>query len=606
MKLKLLSLAVVSASLLTACGGSDSNGNSTSPLEALGIECVPQEDYVETTVVEEGDLTLSLAGTYVSGNEFDTASAEIVSYDSCSDRLYVVNAEEKTIDVLALAEGTSVPSHAGTIDLSSAAASAGIAIGAANSVSAKKGLVAVAIEAGTRQDDGILALYRSDTLELIATYSAGALPDMVTLSEDARYILSANEGEPSGDYSNDPQGSVTIVDLKDGFTAADAVVSQVLFTDFNSGGSRADDVPAGLRLAGPSGTSVAQDLEPEYLTLNADGSTAWVSLQENNGMAIIDVANASVSSLVALGKKRWDENAELDPSDKDDVIFFDSYEQLVGLYMPDTVASIEMGGETYILTANEGDGREYIYETTERACDDAGHTWDGDDNRGNELYDTEINDCISFTDEARGKDIVDLVDDAHPLKEALDDKALLGRIKVTNDVDSYAATDDIVTFGARSFSIWDASGTLVYDSGDEIANEVYRADAANFNSTNDENNSADNRSDDKGTEPEAIEVANIKGRFFAFVGLERQGGVMVFDITDPTAPVFQSYLNNRNFSEGVCTELDGDECDNDTYNEAVGDLGPESIDYFTRGGQHYIAVGNEVSGTTSIYSLGFE
>ncbi|HBS41775.1 MAG TPA: alkaline phosphatase, partial [Oceanospirillales bacterium] len=592
MKLKLLSLAVVSASLLTACGGSDSNGNSTSPLEALGIECVPQEDYVETTVVEEGDLTLSLAGTYVSGNEFDTASAEIVSYDSCSDRLYVVNAEEKTIDVLALAEGTSVPSHAGTIDLSSAAASAGIAIGAANSVSAKKGLVAVAIEAGTRQDDGILALYRSDTLELIATYSAGALPDMVTLSEDARYILSANEGEPSGDYSNDPQGSVTIVDLKDGFTAADAVVSQVLFTDFNSGGSRADDVPAGLRLAGPSGTSVAQDLEPEYLTLNADGSTAWVSLQENNGMAIIDVANASVSSLVALGKKRWDENAELDPSDKDDVIFFDSYEQLVGLYMPDTVASIEMGGETYILTANEGDGREYIYETTERACDDAGHTWDGDDNRGNELYDTEINDCISFTDEARGKDIVDLVDDAHPLKEALDDKALLGRIKVTNDVDSYAATDDIVTFGARSFSIWDASGTLVYDSGDEIANEVYRADAANFNSTNDENNSADNRSDDKGTEPEAIEVANIKGRFFAFVGLERQGGVMVFDITDPTAPVFQSYLNNRNFSEGVCTELDGDECDNDTYNEAVGDLGPESIDYFTRGGQHYIAVGN--------------
>lgn len=606
MKLKLLSLAVVSASLLTACGGSDNKGNSTSPLEALGIECVPQEDYVETTVVEEGDLTLSLAGTYVSGNEFDTASAEIVSYDSCSDRLYVVNAEEKTIDVLALAEGTSVPSHAGTIDLSSAAASAGIAIGAANSVSAKKGLVAVAIEAETKQDDGILALYRSDTLELIATYSAGALPDMVTLSEDARYILSANEGEPSGDYSNDPQGSVTIVDLKDGFTAADAVVSQVLFTDFNSGGSRADDVPADLRLAGPSGTSVAQDLEPEYLTLNADGSTAWVSLQENNGMAIIDVANASVSSLVALGKKRWDESAELDPSDKDDVIFFDSYEQLVGLYMPDTVTSIEIGGETYILTANEGDGREYIYETTERVCDDAGHTWDGDDNRSNELYDTEINDCISFTDEARGKDIVDLVDDAHPLKEALDDKALLGRIKVTNDFDSYAATDDIVTFGARSFSIWDASGTLVYDSGDEIANEVYRADAANFNSTNDENNSADSRSDDKGTEPEAIEVANIKGRFFAFVGLERQGGVMVFDITDPTAPVFQSYLNNRNFSEGVCTELDGDECDNDTYNEAVGDLGPESIDYFTRGGQHYIAVGNEVSGTTSIYSLGFE
>ena len=135
---------------------------------------------------------------------------------------------------------------------------------------------------------------------------------------------------------------------------------------------------------------------------------------------------------------------------------------------------------------------------------------------------------------------------------------------------------------------------------------MYRVDAANFNSTNDENNSADNRSDDKGTEPEAIEAAWIGGRAFAFVGLERQGGVMVFDITDPAAPVFQSYLNNRNFSEGVCTALDGDECDNDTYNEAVGDLGPESIDYFMRDGMPFIAVGNEVSGTTSVYSISFE
>ncbi len=605
MKLKLLSLAVVSASLLTACGGSDSNDSQTA-LEALGIECVSNESDSLSIAAAEGDLTLTLAGTYVSGNEFDTASAEIVSYDSCSDQLYVVNAEEQTIDVLALADGTSVPSHAGTIDLSSAAADAGIEIGAANSVSAKQGLVAVAIEADTKQDDGLIALYRSDTLELIATYTAGALPDMVTLSDDARYILTANEGEPSGDYENDPQGSVTIVDLKDGFTAEDAVVSQVLFTDFNSGGSREADVPADLRLAGPAGTSVAQDLEPEYLTLSSDGSTAWVSLQENNGLAIIDVAAASVTSLVGLGKKRWDANAELDPSDKDDVIFFDTYEQLVGLYMPDTLASIEIDGATYILSANEGDGREYIYETVQRTCDDAGHEWDGDDFRSSPEYDTEEDDCIAFTDEARGEDIADLVDDAHPLKAALQDDALLGRIKVTNDFDSYAATDDIVTFGARSFSIWDEAGTLVYDSGDEIANEVYRVDAANFNSTNDENNSADNRSDDKGTEPEAIEAAWIGGRAFAFVGLERQGGVMVFDITDPAAPVFQSYLNNRNFSEGVCTALDGDECDNDTYNEAVGDLGPESIDYFMRDGMPFIAVGNEVSGTTSVYSISFE
>lgn len=608
MKLKLLALAVASAGLMTACGGSN-NDDSPSPIEALGIECVESTDDA-LSIAEQGTLTLSVAGTYESGNEFDTASAEIVSYDSCSDQLYVVNAEEQTIDVLALAGGTSVPSFNSSIDLGTAAADAGIDIGAANSVSAKQGLVAVAIEADTKQDAGLIALYRSDTLELIATYTAGALPDMVTLSEDGRYILTANEGEPSGDYSNDPEGSVTIVDLKDGFSAEEAVVTQVSFADFNSDGDRAAEVPADVRLAGPSGTSVAQDLEPEYLALNSDASTAWVAMQENNAMAIIDVAAGTVTSLVGLGKKRWDESAELDPSNKDSGAgVFDSYEQLVGLYMPDTVASIEIDGATYVLTANEGDGREYIYETVQRTCDDAGHEWDGDDFRSSPEYDTEEDDCISFIDEARGEDIADLVDAAHPLKAALADEALLGRIKVVNDQDSYAATDDIVTFGARSFSIWDEAGTLVFDSGDMIAKKVIAADATNkdnFNSTNDENDSADNRSDDKGTEPEAIEAAWIGDNAYAFVGLERHGGVMVFDITDPTAPTFESYINNRDFTVGVCTAVDGSECDNDTYNAAAGDLGPESIDYFTRDGMHYIAVGNEVSGTTTVYDISFE
>ncbi|MEK9765882.1 MAG: hypothetical protein VW274_05325, partial [Thalassolituus sp.] len=262
---------------------------------------------------------------------------------------------------------------------------------------------------------------------------------------------------------------------------------------------------------------------------------------------------------------------------------------------------------TYVLSANEGDGREYIYNATQETCDNAGHSWDGDDFEGTAEYSTEEGDCISFTDEARGKDIVDLVDDAHPLKEALDSNSELKRIKVTNDFESYAAGDDIVTFGARSFSIWSAEGELVFDSGDMIAQKVFAAAADNFNSTNDVNGSADDRSDDKGTEPEAIEVAEINGRVFAFVGLERQGGIMVFDISNPEAPEYQSYLNNRDFTAAVCTVVNEDsECDNDTYNSAAGDLGPESIDYFSRVGKHFIAVGNEVSGTTTVYEIAFE
>lgn len=633
MKIKLI-VPSICAVTLAACGGDDSNSNNetnnpqanapidtpvetpaesqSSALSDLGIECVDVTVAADTAVT--GTLALSLVDTYASGNDFATSSAEIVSYDACSDRLYVVNAQDASIDVLSLAANNSAPFKENTINLAAAATAAGIEIGAANSVSAKKGLVAVAIEAATKQDAGLIALYRSDTLALIGTYTAGALPDMVGLSNDARYILSANEGEPSSDYSNDPEGSVTIVDLNDGFDAANAVVSQVSFADFNTGADRAAEIPADVRLAGPAGTSVAQDLEPEYLTLNADGTTAWVALQENNALAIIDVPSARVTSVKGLGVKSWNAASgnELDASNKDDGTGeFSSYEQLVGLYMPDTIASIEINGATYILSANEGDGREYIYETTQEICYNAAHTWDGDDfspggdDEDATSYTTELDDCISFIDEARGGDIVDLVDAAHPLKAALDDNDQLKRIKVTNDFASYAAGDNIVTYGARSFSIWSAAGDLVFDSGDVIAKKVYEVEPEHFNSTNDEGNSGDNRSDDKGVEPEAIEAAKIGDRYFAFVGLERQGGVMVFDITEPTAPVFQSYLNNRDFTEGVCTELDGDECDNDTYNTAAGDLGPESIDYFTRGGAHFIAVGNEVSGTTTVFEIRF-
>ena len=612
MKIKLIVPAICAATL-AACGGDDNSDNEVyQALLDLGIECT------EATSVEEseaaGTLSLSLIDTYASGNDFDTSSAEIVSYDSCSDRLYVVNSEDATIDVLSLAATNSAPSKESTIDLAAAATAAGVEIGAANSVSAKQGLVAVAIEAATKQDAGLIALYRSDTLALIGTYTAGALPDMVALTDDARYILTANEGEPSADYSNDPEGSVTVVDLKEGFDAANAVVNQVSFAEFNTDAARAAEMPMDVRLAGPAGTSVAQDLEPEYIALNTAGDTAWVALQENNALAIIDIESASVTAFKGLGLKSWNAASgnELDASNKDaGTGEFASYEQLVGLYMPDTLASVDIDGTTYILSANEGDGREYIYETTQEACDNASHTWDGDDfapggdNEDATAYTTEEDDCISFIDEARGGDIVDLVDAAHPLKAALDDNDQLKRIKVITDAASYAAGDDIVTFGARSFSIWSEAGDLVYDSGDVIAKQVYAVEPDHFNSTNDEGNSGDNRSDDKGTEPEAIETAKIGERYFAFVGLERQGGVMVFDITDPAAPVFQSYLNNRDFTEGVCTELDGDECDNDTYNTAAGDLGPESIDYFTRGGAHYIAVGNEVSGTTSVFEISF-
>jgi hypothetical protein len=612
----ILSIAILSAGL-SACGGSSSSSTNEVPLALanLNIECATVEKAIDNADV--GTLQLSIVDSYFSGSDFDTSSAEIVSYDECSDRLYVVNSQSASIDVLALSANNSVPSKTGNIDLSLAAAAAGIEIGAANSVSAKQGLVAVAIEAKVKQNSGLIALYRSDDLSLLATYPTGALPDMITLSSDGQTILTANEGEPSGDYANDPEGSITIVDISKGY-AEKAVVKQVSFSSFNVGESRHGELNANVRTAGPAGTSVAQDLEPEYMALNSDNTKAYVALQENNAVAIIDIASARVDAIKSLGEKSWNAASgnELDASNKDSGVGeFASYEQLVGLYMPDTIASFSIDGADYIISANEGDGREYIYSTTQQTCETASHSWDGDeyqvggDDEDADKYANELDDCISFTDEVRGGKMVDLVNGSHPLKLALDDDNQLKRIKVVTDKDEYLANDNIPVFGGRSFSIWNEQAELVFDSGDDIAKKVFALDDQNFNVTNDNNDpaeTADNRSDDKGTEPEAVEVAEINGKHYAFIGLERQGGIIVYDVTTPSAPIYQSYINNRDFSQPVCTLVDEGDCDNGVYNPEAGDLGPESIDYFTRVGKHFIAVGNEVSGTTTVYQLGFD
>lgn len=584
---------IVASIALSGCASNSSSKTAFNAVEAFNIQC-------KTSVVPEpSEMSISgltLVGTSIADAPFGTSAAEIVSYDSCTDKLYVVNAQAKKVDVLSL-DKQGKPSSTGQIDLVSAAQQSGIKIGAANSVSAHEGLVAVAIENSNKQDKGIIALYRSDTLALITTYQAGSLPDMVSFSKDGRYLASANEGEPNADYSVDPEGSVTLVDLNNG--PQKAVVTQIDFREFNQGQPRHSELSSKVRISHPNAT-VAQDLEPEYLTFDDKGSL-YVALQENNAMATIDVASASVKSIVGLGGKSW-QTAKLDASNKDNIVSnLKSYPMLEGLYMPDSIASYSVNGETYVVTANEGDGREYGFNTTQQQCDKQGFKWDGDEQQNAEDYANKQDFCIAYVDEVRGKKLK--VDPNHPLAIALKDNAQLARLKVIKSNQTLAADEKVQAFGARSFSIWNETGERVYDSGDEFASIVFMKEAKYFNSTNDNNNSADDRSDDKGVEPEAIEVANINGRHYAFIGLERHGGIMVYDVTEPAQALFITYVNNRDFSQPVCTQVDDGDCDNDQYNPKAGDLGPESIEYFTRQGNHFIAVGNEVSGTTSVFRI---
>ncbi|MFS1419787.1 choice-of-anchor I family protein [Vibrio splendidus] len=599
-KLTLL-LPIAVSSALVGC----SQSTSTSPtaaipsqtsLDAFSFQC----QSIEQPSASNAEVTgISLVGRAIADAPFDTSAAEIVSYDSCTDKLYVVNAQAQKVDVLSM-NSASEPTSSGSIDLQSAAAASGVDIGAANSVSTHQGLVAVAIENADKQRNGIIALYRSDTLELITTYTAGALPDMVSFSKDGRYIASANEGEPNADYSIDPEGSVTLVDLANG--PLQAKITQIDFKAFNQGQPRHAELTDKVRISAPNAT-VAQDLEPEYLTF-ADNGKLYVALQENNALAAIDVASAQVDAILGLGGKPWDK-AKLDASNKDKNIGnLQNYAMLEGLYMPDSITSYSVDGNTYIVTANEGDGREYGIKTTQEMCDEKGFEWDGDDYQGTENYTTEKDFCIAYVDEVRGKKLD--VDANHLLAGALIDNNQLARLKVIKPQGTLAADQKVQAFGSRSFSIWDESGELVFDSGDDFARIVLEQDPANFNSTNDNNQSGDDRSDDKGVEPEAIEVAEINGKQYAFIGLERQGGIMVYDVTQPKSASFISYLNNRDFTQPVCTKVDEDgDCDNDTYNSKAGDLGPESIKYFTRSGNHFIAVGNEVSGSTSVYRVEF-
>ncbi|WP_046224808.1 choice-of-anchor I family protein [Vibrio sp. ECSMB14106] len=599
-KLTLL-LPIAVSSALVGCSQSTSTSPTTATpsqtsLDAFSFQC----QSIEQPSASNAEVTgISLVGRSIADAPFDTSAAEIVSYDSCTDKLYVVNAQAQKVDVLSM-NSANEPTSKGSIDLQSAAAASGIDIGAANSVSTHQGLVAVAIENADKQQNGIIALYRSDTLELITTYTAGALPDMVSFSKDGRYIASANEGEPNADYSIDPEGSVTLVDLTYG--PLQARVTQIDFKVFNQGQPRHAELTDKVRISAPNAT-VAQDLEPEYLTF-ADNGKLYVALQENNALATIDVASAQVDAILELGGKPWD-RAKLDASNKEKNIGnLQSYAMLEGLYMPDSITSYSVDGNTYIVTANEGDGREYGIKTTQKMCDEKGFEWDGDDYQDTENYTTEKDFCIAYVDEVRGKKLD--VDANHPLAGALKDNKQLARLKVIKPQGTLAADQKVQAFGSRSFSIWDESGELVFDSGDDFARIVLEQDPANFNSTNDNNQSGDDRSDDKGAEPEAVEVAEINGKHYAFIGLERQGGIMVYDVTQPKSASFISYLNNRDFTQPACTKVDEDgDCDNDTYNSKAGDLGPESIQYFTRSGNHFIAVGNEVSGSTSVYRVEF-
>jgi|AZIH01.1.fsa_nt_gi hypothetical protein len=501
-------------------------------------------------------IELNVLGTYQApGDVFDVGAAEIVAHDAANQRLFVVNAGARTVDVLDI-QDPSQPVLLRTIDATAEGASA-------NSVAVFGNLVAVAIEATVKQDNGKVVFFNATDLGKVGEVTVGALPDMVTFTRDGMKVLVANEGEPSDDYINDPVGSVSIIDLSAG--VAGATVTTAGFESFNT--DEAALKASGVRVFGPNAT-VAQDLEPEYIAVSLDNKTAWVALQEANAVAELGIEAGVINAILPLGFKDHSViGNELDASNRDSGINIRNW-PVKGMYMPDAITSYGYNGKTYYITANEGDSRDY----------------DG------------------FSEEARVADLV-LAPGVFP--SDIQNDSNLGRLNITttlgatSDCAPLAATEcynELYAYGARSFSIWSADGKRVFDSGSEFERITASLLPDNFNATNDENN-FDNRSDDKGPEPEAVTVGTINGQTFAFIGLERIGGIMVYDVTNPQNPEFVQYLNNRDFLVS----------DVDLEAGMAGDLGPEGVAFITAedspNGQPMLAVGNEISGTTTLYGI---
>jgi hypothetical protein len=456
---------------------------------------------------------------------FDEGAVEIVAYDAHSKRAFLTFAEQPRIEVIDLSNPAS-PFLTHIIDLTPWGATAH-----ATSVAVRDRVLAAAVPQGAEDTGPGKVLFFNVYGSLLNEVTVGALPDMVTFSPNGRFVLTANEGQPLSDYSFDPEGSVSIIDLACG-------VENLTQADVTTAGFAAFNAPAHIdpriRIFGP-GASVAQDLEPEYIAIADDSKTAWVTLQENNALGIIDLKKKKVTSLVALGYKHHLAFGHGLDASIDSAVSIKRW-PVLGMYMPDAIAAFEKHGETFLVTANEGDVREY---------DGLNAPKDDDTNE----------EAIRIEDVTLDPRLLD----AFP---TLQDAATgIGRLNVTSfhgDTNHDGLVDRLFAFGARSFSVWTDRGRLVWDSGDDLEQITAKAFPANFNASN-TSNAIDNRSDDKGPEPEGIAVANLWGRDYVFVALERIGGVVVYDIENPRWPRFVQYINVRDFTQAPSSALSKDQ-----------------------------------------------
>jgi 2',3'-cyclic-nucleotide 2'-phosphodiesterase (5'-nucleotidase family) len=492
-------------------------------------------------------LSANLLGTIGFGGE---ANAEITAFDPVSQRLFVTSGEGiRIVDFSNPAMPVLI--GPGPVDL--------LALGGisnnVSSVAIKNGIVALSLINTDKVLPGEVLFLDAATGTYLNKVTVGANPDMVTFTPDGLKVLVANEGELKEDDPTDAEGSVSIIDLASGVAAAS--VTTAGFSAFN--GQEAALRAADVRIA--AGKSASQDFEPEYISITPDGSKAYVTLQENNAIAILDIATGTFEDVVGLGLKDFSPLLA-DFSDRDGpgsttAINLKSGQPVFSLYMPDAIGTYQAGGQNFFVIANEGDDRDDFLASPETV------------RVGSSGFD--LDDSVFGADEA-----------------ILKQNANLGRLTVfraDSDADGVNGAEKLVMLGARSFSILDANGQIVFDSADIIERIAADAGVPYFD---------DGRSDNKGPEPEGIAIGTIGSRTYAFVGLERSNATVIFDVTNPGAVTYTTIAENLQFNQ-LTGEITG------------GDISPEGLLFIpaaeSPSGTDLLVVSNEVSSTVTTYEL---
>ena len=553
---------------------------------ALQLGTAASAQGVPTGGYENGTAALNLTqiARYSAGQyNVDGGVMEIVAYNQATEWAYAINGQSGKLAAIPLAgltAGAHVEALTGTeIDVKALveAEDSTFQYGDMTSVaiSPDSTTLAAALQAQGSNDAGRVALFTCEedgSLTLEALVETGAQPDMVTFAGDS-VVLTADEGEPREGYGEniaDPKGSVTVVDVE----AQESTV-----VDFSAFDSQRDQLAEdGIVLKKGSAPSV--DLEPEYIAVS--GGKAYVTLQENNAIAVLDIESQAFEGVYSAGFEDHSTTA-IDLDKKDDAYDPQTYESLLGIRMPDGIAAFTVEGTTYLVTANEGDAREW-----------------GDEDQGT-FY-------LSEDERDFGEEGVTSPTGAITAENSgLEGKVVFFK---TEDFDGLDPEKDYV-FGGRSFTVFQATENgleEVFTSGDDFEALTAQYVPEYFNASND-NAVLDDRSGKKGPEAESVTVGTVDGKTYAFVALERTGGVMAYDVTDPEAITFVNYVNTRDFGTTVEGSEEYEDGELDKW-VTGGDVAPEGLLFLdaasSPNGEPLLLAACEVSGTVAVYQLGSE